>query len=267
MDPADITRLVHELKLSNEGNENCLNLSSNVIEVTHERAAKCLVGKIFPGRVVNREALKTQLPRILQANNDIEIEIMGDNLFIVVFSSQAERRNALLNGPWHFSQSLMIFKEVAGLQKPSKVHFEDLSTWVQCHNLPISCMAPSIIREIGEKIGKVEEVDLGETGSCLGMYARIRITRPIDAPLRRCVSLSIGNHSNPALILLRYERLPEFCYACGRVTHTIRLCNDVNANKENLQHGAWLRAGRTQDARRQRERDNKENQSSSKLAM
>ncbi|KAL6582339.1 hypothetical protein OROMI_006353 [Orobanche minor] len=244
MDPLEIACLVQELKLSNEANEDCINLSPNLVQVTHERVAKCLLWKIFAGRVVNREALKTQLPRILQANNDIEIEIMGDNLFIVNFSSQAERRNALLNGPWHFSQSLMIFKEVAGLQKPSEVRFEDYSTWVQCHNLPISCMAPSIIREIWEKIGRVDEIDLGETGSCLGMYARIRVTRPIDAPLRRCVSLSTGVHSDSALILLRYERLTDFCYACGRVSHTIRFCNDEEADKENLKYGSWLRAVR-----------------------
>lgn len=128
MDPAEIARLVEELKLSNEAKEGQVELSLNLTAITHDRANKCLVGKIFAMRVVNREALRSQLPKILQARRDIEVEIVGDNMFVVSFSSQTERRNTLLNGPWHLSNSIMLSKEVQGLQKPSEVCFDAFST-------------------------------------------------------------------------------------------------------------------------------------------
>lgn len=52
------------------------------------------------------------------------------------------------------------------------------------------------------------------------------------------------------LIILQYERLPDFRFACGRLAHTIRACDDVNADTKNLQFGVWLKAGRTMDIRR-----------------
>lgn len=252
MDPTEIANLVEKFKLTAEATEDGVNLTPNLVALTHERAAKCLVGKIFASRVVNREALRAQLPQILQIRSDFEIEIVGDNLFLIAFSSPADRRHTLLHGPWHFFQSLLLFKEPKGFQKPSEVCFDEFSIWIQCHNVPISCMDPIIIRKIGEKLGRVEEVDMGEGGSCMGMYARVRVSRQVDLPLRCCISLNAANNSSCELILLRYERLPDFCYACGCVTHTIRECTDEKADKKNLMFGCWLRAGRTQDVRRKK---------------
>ncbi|KAL6549237.1 hypothetical protein OROHE_009082 [Orobanche hederae] len=258
MEPTEIANLVDKLKLVAEAKEDGVDLTPNLVALTHERAVKCLVGKIFASRVVNREALRTHRPQILQIRSDFEIEIVGDNLFLIAFSSLADRRHTLFHGPWHFFQSLLLFKEPKGFQKPSEVCFDEFSIWVQCHNIPISCMDPVIIRKIGEKLGRVEEVDMGEGGSCMGMYARVRVIREVNTPLRRCIPLNATDSPNGELILLRYERLHDFCYACGRVTHTIRECTDENADKKNLMFGCWLRAGRTKDVRRKKTNESKD---------
>lgn len=121
MDPCDVAKLVEELKLTSEAKEDGISLTPDLVALTHERAARCLVGKIFASRVTNRDVLRTNLPRILQIRNNIDVEIVGDNLFLVVFSSLSDRNHTLLHGPWHFFQSLMIFKEPKGLEKPSEV--------------------------------------------------------------------------------------------------------------------------------------------------
>ncbi|KAK8625748.1 hypothetical protein V6N13_056909 [Hibiscus sabdariffa] len=73
-------------------------------------------------------------------------------------------------------------------------------------------------------------------GGCVGKV-------DIRKPLRRCVLLddSAGKEASPRP--LRYERLPEFCYFCGIVGHSLSLCTakpaDLDAKK--LQYGSWLR--------------------------
>ncbi|KAH1064177.1 hypothetical protein J1N35_029164 [Gossypium stocksii] len=47
-------------------------------------------------------------------------------------------------------------------------------------------------------------------------------------------------------IVLKYERLPDFCYFCGLIGHTIKRCKnkggDPEATDKNLLYGRWMRA-------------------------
>ncbi|KAK1559742.1 hypothetical protein Q3G72_017870 [Acer saccharum] len=50
-----------------------------------------------------------------------------------------------------------------------------------------------------------------------------------------------------AKVSLKYERLPEFCFACGRLGHGIKECLDETARKAALdgsinKYGSWLKA-------------------------
>lgn len=69
---------------------------------------------------------------------------------------------AISDGPWYFFKSLVIFKQIDGLQNPSDVLFDEITLWIQCHNLPVTFMHPYILRSIGDTLGKIEDIDLGE---------------------------------------------------------------------------------------------------------
>ena len=47
-------------------------------------------------------------------------------------------------------------------------------------------------------------------------------------------------------VQFKYERLPNFCYRCGLLSHALKDCQESRGNnsvgeKEELQYGAWLR--------------------------
>lgn len=199
---------------------------------------------MLSSKAINRDTLITQVPKIVQARGNVSIEVVGDNIFLADFASQIDRNRVLSDGPWHFFNSLMAFKEPKDIQNPSQVEFDDFTVWVQLHNLPFLCMHKSVIEEIGSIIGTVREVDMGADGSCMGKFARVRVSRPLMQPLQRCVNAALKDGGPKNLILLLYERVPDFCYACGRVGHVLRDCWDTTVDKRALEFGVWMRAGR-----------------------
>lgn len=182
------------------------------------------------------------MPKIHQASKCIEVEMVGENIIIFYFKSITDRKRALCEGPWNFFKDVVIFKEPLGSLKPSEIVFEDVSIWVQFHNLPLAFMHPEVLRNIGGNIGTVIEVDTDDVGRCLVRFARICINRNIQQPLPKGLWISPEDGGKKNCILLLYERLPNFCFACGRIGHIVRDCADSSANKEILGFESWIKA-------------------------
>lgn len=179
------------------------------------------------------------MPRILQLKKALKVEVVGDNIFLLQFESLIDRRYAFDEGPWTFFKDLVIFKAPKGTQQATSIVFDELPIWVQCHNLPLAYMHSSILKNVGARLGKVIEVEAGEDGSCTGKYARIRIMLDISKPLRQGIWVKQEETGHESCILLRYERLSQFCGCLG---HIFRDCVSPNENLKELSFGQWLRA-------------------------
>ena len=99
---------------------------------------------------------------------------------------------------------------------------------------------------IGATLGEVEKVDANEKGFCLGSYLRIRVGLDASMPLCQGRKVRLGEHGLK-WVDFRYERLPIFCYLCGKINHDEQDClmwirsNDT-LRPEEKQFGPWLRA-------------------------
>ncbi|TXG48942.1 hypothetical protein EZV62_024817 [Acer yangbiense] len=84
-------------------------------------------------------------------------------------------------------------------------------------NIPMICMTKDIGQFLGSFIGEVREVDVGPSGDCL-----------------------------ETILPIQYERLPNFCFRCGLVGHSVRECTssgeDGLREGSGMLYGAWLRA-------------------------
>ncbi|KAI8003399.1 hypothetical protein LOK49_LG08G00886 [Camellia lanceoleosa] len=89
-------------------------------------------------------------------------------------------------------------------------------------------------------------MEYGDGGIAWGRTLRIRVEINIDKPLRRGLKLALGGQES-VWIMLQYERLPNFCFHCGLLGHSVRDCGNrllEGAHREEvrLQYGPWLRA-------------------------
>ena len=117
---------------------------------------------------------------------------------------------------------------------------------MQLHNIPLKNLTHETGEAIGSSIGKVVQVADLEDDDVGGEFLRARVTMDISKPLPRVSKLRSGG-KQIGLVGLKYERLPNFCYWCGRVTHGEQDCEvwlrgQGKLNRDDQQYGEWLRA-------------------------
>ncbi|PWA82942.1 hypothetical protein CTI12_AA174550 [Artemisia annua] len=96
--------------------------------------------------------------------------------------------------------------------------------WVQAHGIPFGRMTKAYAIELASKIGSLVELDcVGEGLQLNRPFLRFRVAVDLNAPL--CPGFEITRDGlKPLFISFKYERLSNFCYACGRLGHDDQTC-------------------------------------------
>ncbi|KAK2633743.1 hypothetical protein Ddye_028535 [Dipteronia dyeriana] len=63
-----------------------------------------------------------------------------------------------------------------------------------------------------------------QQGECFGKYLRVRVTVDVSRPLHRFLRMDLKDDDGEILLLLRYEKLPKYCYHCGLLGHAYTEC-------------------------------------------
>jgi len=91
----------------------------------------------------------------------------------------------------------------------------------------------------------VLDVDVQDAGVQWGRCLRVRVHLSVTKKLVQGKKITVeGGESR--WVNFKYERLPNFCYQCGLLSHALKDCPDqgkcINQSEnEGLQYGAWLR--------------------------
>ncbi|KAK7841019.1 uncharacterized protein CFP56_015975 [Quercus suber] len=156
--------------------------------------------------------------------------------------------------PWSYDKSLVIFQRTESVESAPSLDFSVTSFWVQLHNVPEKSLTQETGAAVGNIIGSTIRVADPEDDGEGCEYLRVRVAMNITKPLPRCCKLkSEGKHIGWAL--LKFERLPNFCYWCGRVNHTEKDCETwlkdrEKLGKEDQQFGEWMRADQFKPVRK-----------------
>ncbi|TXG53056.1 hypothetical protein EZV62_022225 [Acer yangbiense] len=245
MDAQEIVRLCESLSLVEDVG------AIRHVEEDHQMeglkdVSHVLVGKVLTGRKVNREAFIGLIEQLWSPIGRVDTESVGENIFMFYFENTEDRNRIWQRGPWHFDNSLITLEKPDRLGDISMLKFNQADFWVQIHNIPIMCMNRSMARWLANQLEEVLELP-SDSKECWGKFLRVKVRIDISRPLERWLRLRLDNSGKVVVVVLKYERLPEFCYACGKIGHALRDCHDDEARMNAMEgsiasFGAWMRA-------------------------
>ncbi|XP_042974654.1 uncharacterized protein At4g02000-like [Carya illinoinensis] len=163
---------------------------------------------------------------------------------LVEFEDSRDRAKVVREGPWSFDKHLVLLKEFDSLIQISKLELVKAPFWVRIHDLPLIARNEYIGKLVGSALGEVLEVDLDKGEMELEEYMRVRVMLDISKPFLRWKRLNVGKGAS-CWVNFSYERLPDLCFFCGVLGHTLKDCEFTDPEKldpTKLPYGQWLRA-------------------------
>jgi hypothetical protein len=217
------------------------NLGSSTQTVSYSLAAK-----FYTRRILNVEAVTRTFKPLWRTERGFSAKDMGDNILLFEFEDEADMERVLFAEPWSYDKYLVAFCRVVEDVEIENVVFDRVTFWVQIHNLPMLSLKREVAEALGRGIGEVLTSTESEEEMGGGRVMRIRVKVDITKPLCRGRKIGLAN-GKEGWAAFKYERLSNFCYWCGLVTHGEQDCahwlrNRTSLGKKDQGYGAWMKA-------------------------
>lgn len=122
-----------------------------------------------------------------------------------------------------FDNAMLALAPMADYEDPVKVSLWYVNVWIQVHDLPMGLMTEVVGKALGNFFGEFLEYDTKNNTSIWRECMRLRIRLEVRKLLKRKKKI-IRKDGKELNVTCKYERLGEFCFLCGLVSHTDHFC-------------------------------------------
>lgn len=159
-------------------------------------------------------------------NEGLDLKVVDQSMFIFYFEEASDLEFFLRRALWSFDNGLIFVQQIGSNMSPSFLSFDFNPVWVQIHDLLMDWRSELIIRKIMCYNCPVLEVDKFSLTSGSMKLIRVQISFDITKVLfpRAWIPCRVGF----VWFVFKYERLPGFCYYCGRITHNSWFCEAIS---------------------------------------
>lgn len=229
----------------NDENVEGLILDEPLEEQTGVDYTHCLVGRLLTNRKVNFMAMQDTLSSVWRPVKGVFMEATSyPNTFLFKFFHELDVRRVLEDGPWTFNQQTLIVKKLEADEQLANVKLFEISMWVQVYELPFGFKSEFILKSIGNYVGTFVKSDSKNFEGMWRNYLRILVSVDVRSPLKSQMRVK-KTGGDWLWIKFKYEKLPSFCFYCGRIGHTDKFCEalfDNPEDKEVRKYDSSLRA-------------------------
>jgi hypothetical protein len=123
---------------------------------------------------------------------------------------------------------------------PKTINLNSFPTWIQMHKLPAGYQKNALIKNLTQKkVGKViGSMELNVNG--MGNFLHVRVKLEVLKPLAWFVTVLRAGQRE--FYQIKYEKMPQFCGACGLVGHSHLESGIGDHDNEKLKWGEFLKA-------------------------
>lgn len=238
----DIESQMASLDIEEEENESFV-LEEDVEEGSN-RYELCLVGRFLTEKTINLRAMRTKMADVWKPAMGISIKELEQGIYLFQFFHKEDMQWVVKGGPWTFDNVMLALEPVAPYDDPVKVPLWFVNIWIQIHELPMGFMTEAIGKQLGNFFGEFIEYDSKNNTSIWRECMRVRIRLDVRKPLKRKKKI-VKKDGSEFTVTCKYERIGEFCFLCGLVSHTDRFCRkfiDKRGIGGEKEWGVWLKA-------------------------
>lgn len=128
----------------------------------------------------------------------------------------------LATEPWSFDKHVVFLQHYDFSVPKKNLKITNLKFWVQMHGLPMSMLEAETTIELGGTIRRVSSSE--DTNELVGGdFLRARVEIDVLKPLYRGRQVGLNNNEE-VWVFFKYEKLYNFCYWCGKVSHADKEC-------------------------------------------
>ncbi|KAJ4822893.1 hypothetical protein Tsubulata_045426 [Turnera subulata] len=239
-----MANLVLDLKPTNFDGE----LSGTSLDIS--RISKnYLLGRIISGKFFGLGYIKSTLKKVWGCKGNLEVTGKGSNIFLFQFEKEEDKLGVVAGTPWFFSNCHIVVKEWLPHMAWEHVELGKSCMWIQVHGLPLQFMNEENALAIGNSFGGLLDSDMSlERILAPESFIRLKVALWIDRPLPTGFTMA------ECWVRFKYEQLPECCWFCGRLGHSMTRCPFKGPNDRpavfdipEKGFGPWLRANAVMD--------------------
>ena len=238
----NIEEQMADMNIEEEENEGFL--FEGDIEEEVNKYDLCLIGRFLTEKNINTRSMKTKMADLWKPTMGINIKELEQGVYLFQFYHREDMFWVQNGGPWTFENAMLCIDIIPPGEDPLKVPLWFLNIWIQIHELPSGFMSEAVGKQLGNFFGEFLMYDEKNNTSIWRECMRIKIKFDVRKPLKRRKKVNRKNGSD-FMVSCKYERLGDFCFSCGLVSHTERFCRrtiDRRDGEGSQEWGAWLRA-------------------------
>ncbi|KAL0006670.1 hypothetical protein SO802_008172 [Lithocarpus litseifolius] len=189
----------------------------------HSISEFSIAAKFLTKRAINVEVIAQTFTPLWRARNGFKIKRFGDHSLLFTFDNERDVDRILVSEPWSFDKHLVAMQKYDGSFPLQDIKFDRTTIWVQVHGIPPKYMSLDAGVKICEVVGDVikpSDTKMFDAGN----FIRVQVSIDLSLPLCRGRLISLNN-GKEMWVSFKYERLPNVCYWCGKLTHDDRDCD------------------------------------------
>ncbi|KAA3489018.1 reverse transcriptase [Gossypium australe] len=128
--------------------------------------------------------------------------------------------------PWLFCKYLILFDRLRNSLEQYQIRLTTSPYWIKIGPCSLKYDKKDMMHAIGSTFGGVLRSDINDD------FCRLRVNLDVQKPLRRGIFVSSEN-SVKSWIPFKFEKLPVFCFGCGRMDHGLNDCLLINPAEKN----------------------------------